>query len=522
MINKKIKAAYFIITVFLTLGLSISLQNLLAVWESPTENPPAGDVEAPLNTGLENQAKLGNLSLAGNFVVWDGLSAESAMLVESATGDVTVAGNIKADPPLVAEDVATMGWVEAQGVGGGEIVDPDRPGVGSASAGFDSHGGNFVQLSTATHNGNFGGKRAADNWCKNSTLSGVENADHMCNSWELHGVGAGAGSFFYQITRIGDSSFITKEGRRIDLENLPADIPASHWNSHTDFSLDCSSWTSTNGRGPNPYTSPYSSCGNSLQVACCSDYSDTPEIIVMPGTLNLTQTPQTPDVSLSWTAVGGAQGYKIRRDGSLIHTINSGGTTNYDTSVPSYSTYEFRVTPINPDGSESTASTSNTIALTCTPDTNNIGSPDGEDNDCDTTVDDSHTRINGRNHTTGYFAVNTQYSCPSDPIGGFDYISLNNVDLIYHIDTNGGAPGNCGPPHAGYCQGKILTEPNPGNVLASSPLWWSANCGHGTWNLTTGCHQRTDDGSWYYSYGEARAFCEYNVRIYDYNGSTRQ
>ena len=468
MINKKIKAAYFIVTVFLTLGLSMSLQNLLAVWESPTENPPAGDVEAPINVGVDPQAKLGNLSLAGNLFVGDGVV--DAMLVESTTGNVTVAGRIKASDPQENDDVATRGWVEAQGVGGGgEVVDPDRPGVGSASAGFDNHGGNFVGLSTATHNGNFSGKRAADNWCK----ANVANSDHMCNSWELHGVGAGAGNFYYQITRKGDSSFLTKEGLQINLREI--------WNREQSSGY---------------YWYDYRSVGD-------------------------WQTYNTYYAPWQYHKYPGLDCYKIRRDGGLIHTINSGGTTNYDTSVPAYDTlYEFRVTPINPDGSESTASTSNTITLTCTEDPNNIGSPDGEDNDCDTVVDDTRTRQ--KTHNTPYFAVNTIYTCPDNPFGGlYDNVSWTGADLHYHIDTTNVSAHGCTGSDANYCQAQKLTEPKSAEVPNSTTLWWSANCGSETWILDQGCRSKLD-GTVYYSYGEALAHCEYNVTIYDDNGGTRQ
>jgi len=44
---KKIKFLnLLIVSVFLTLGLSISLQNLLAQWASPTDNPPADQVDS--------------------------------------------------------------------------------------------------------------------------------------------------------------------------------------------------------------------------------------------------------------------------------------------------------------------------------------------------------------------------------------------------------------------------------------------------------------------------------------------
>lgn len=62
--NKNIKTAgYILITVFLTLGLSISLQSLLADWVPPTNTAPADNINPPINSGHLGQAKQGNLIL---------------------------------------------------------------------------------------------------------------------------------------------------------------------------------------------------------------------------------------------------------------------------------------------------------------------------------------------------------------------------------------------------------------------------------------------------------------------------
>lgn len=60
--------SYFTITIFLTLGLSISLQSLLADWGPPVATPPTCGVgnpgcDAPLNVSDTNQLKLGVLTL---------------------------------------------------------------------------------------------------------------------------------------------------------------------------------------------------------------------------------------------------------------------------------------------------------------------------------------------------------------------------------------------------------------------------------------------------------------------------
>jgi len=70
MTSKSKLSSYFIITVVLALGLSISLQSLLAAWTAPTQtapNCPAGSpgCDTPVNTGNSNQQKGGLLTLNG-------------------------------------------------------------------------------------------------------------------------------------------------------------------------------------------------------------------------------------------------------------------------------------------------------------------------------------------------------------------------------------------------------------------------------------------------------------------------
>ncbi|MBI4812217.1 tail fiber domain-containing protein [Candidatus Falkowbacteria bacterium] len=60
---------YFFLTVFLALGLSISLQSLLAAWTNPTQTPPGGNLDEPVNVSTTDQAKLGGLGIGGNFTV---------------------------------------------------------------------------------------------------------------------------------------------------------------------------------------------------------------------------------------------------------------------------------------------------------------------------------------------------------------------------------------------------------------------------------------------------------------------
>ncbi|MFC1678107.1 hypothetical protein ACFLZ9_00040 [Patescibacteria group bacterium] len=53
------------ITIVLTLGLSISLQSLLAAWVAPSSPAPGGNVNPPINEGVLFQEKEGPLQLAG-------------------------------------------------------------------------------------------------------------------------------------------------------------------------------------------------------------------------------------------------------------------------------------------------------------------------------------------------------------------------------------------------------------------------------------------------------------------------
>jgi len=68
--NNFAKKFYFVfISILLTLGLSISLQSLLAAWVSPSANPPAGNVSEPVNVGAATQTKTGGLIINGKIGV---------------------------------------------------------------------------------------------------------------------------------------------------------------------------------------------------------------------------------------------------------------------------------------------------------------------------------------------------------------------------------------------------------------------------------------------------------------------
>ena len=87
--NKLKFAGYLTISIILTLGLSISMQSLLAAWTAPTQNPPGGNPDKPIDESAVGQTKLGNLSVGGNFYVGDG-GTNDVLFVDNANGKVGI------------------------------------------------------------------------------------------------------------------------------------------------------------------------------------------------------------------------------------------------------------------------------------------------------------------------------------------------------------------------------------------------------------------------------------------------
>lgn len=81
MINSK-KFYFIAITIIITLGFSISLQNIIA-WSVPTFTPPNSNIPAPVNVGTSTQSKDGNLLVKG-------FSATSSLIA----GNETITGNL--------------------------------------------------------------------------------------------------------------------------------------------------------------------------------------------------------------------------------------------------------------------------------------------------------------------------------------------------------------------------------------------------------------------------------------------
>ena len=72
----------FIITIVLVLGLSISLQSLLASWQAPISGPPSDNIAQPINTGAFFQKKHGSLDVAGDL----GVASDLTVLNNLTTG----------------------------------------------------------------------------------------------------------------------------------------------------------------------------------------------------------------------------------------------------------------------------------------------------------------------------------------------------------------------------------------------------------------------------------------------------
>lgn len=120
--------SYFIVTIILTLGLSISLQSLLAAWTAPAAPPPTcatGDpgCDEPLNVSDTNQQKIGTLTLNtggnANGLIVDQGNVGIGTVIPGAKLEVN--GKIIADTPLDSDPdniVATKGYVDAAAGGG--------------------------------------------------------------------------------------------------------------------------------------------------------------------------------------------------------------------------------------------------------------------------------------------------------------------------------------------------------------------------------------------------------------------
>jgi len=81
---------YFIITVILTLGLSLSLQAVLAAWVGPTTAPPSANVTEPVNLGSSAQSKSGPLYVNMSAIASPGLLVLGNVGINTATPGATL------------------------------------------------------------------------------------------------------------------------------------------------------------------------------------------------------------------------------------------------------------------------------------------------------------------------------------------------------------------------------------------------------------------------------------------------
>lgn len=129
------------ITIFLTLGFSISLQSLLAAWTAPSSNPPTNNI-ADLNLG-------GGLSVAKNTLIMGNLlvaSTTNALYANSVTGNV----GIGTKTPMAKLDVV-----------GDILVNNVTIGKGGGSFNTNTAVGEYALKSNTTGSGNTANGSAA-------------------------------------------------------------------------------------------------------------------------------------------------------------------------------------------------------------------------------------------------------------------------------------------------------------------------------------------------------------------------
>jgi hypothetical protein len=148
------KFSYFLITIILVLGLSISAQSLLAAWTTPTASPPSNNVSPPLTEGVNDQVKAGSLGIAGDLYVFD-----NVILATSSGAKVGIGTAFPAHKLHVYEkDPAFNGNAEIDIQSGGEPNDNSHWAIYNNRDALDNslrfwHGNNYL---TILSNGNVG------------------------------------------------------------------------------------------------------------------------------------------------------------------------------------------------------------------------------------------------------------------------------------------------------------------------------------------------------------------------------
>ncbi len=126
------KLFYLVIVTVVTIGVSISIQSLLANWQAPTAAPPDINVVAPINRGVDYQDKTGTLGVASEFFVGNlstnpifyanGISNNAGIGTSSPAAKFeVVGGSIKATGGLIIQTVNSQANEDAMIKKSGQI-----------------------------------------------------------------------------------------------------------------------------------------------------------------------------------------------------------------------------------------------------------------------------------------------------------------------------------------------------------------------------------------------------------------
>ena len=89
----------------------VLVANLVLAWTTPTADPPASNIPAPINEGSDTQTKSGGLNISGNVGI--GTTTPSDLL--TVNGNINVLGNEVTNlaAPTADDDAATKAYVDA-------------------------------------------------------------------------------------------------------------------------------------------------------------------------------------------------------------------------------------------------------------------------------------------------------------------------------------------------------------------------------------------------------------------------